>query len=160
MTVQETTPETAIPVARSAWMPPRFFLLYGLAGVALHFALGGPRLVRLPWLGAAVFTAGLGGMLWAVRCFADAGTTIKPFERTHVLVASGPYRWSRNPMYLGMVGMLVGAALALGTPGPWLAAAALAATLQLGFIRHEERALAASLGEPYARYRAEVRRWL
>ena len=154
------TADATIPVARSRWMPPMFFLLYGVAGAALHFALGGPVLLRLPWLGAVVFLSGLGVMLWGARCFARAGTTLKPFERTHMLVASGPYRFTRNPMYLGMVAMLLGTALALGTPAPWLAAAALAATLQLRFIRHEERALAASLGEPYERYRARVRRWL
>jgi protein-S-isoprenylcysteine O-methyltransferase Ste14 len=63
-------------------------------------------------------------------------------------------------MYLGMSAMLLGTALALGTPAPWLATVGLALTLQLRFIRHEERALAASLGEPYVRYGARVRRWL
>jgi protein-S-isoprenylcysteine O-methyltransferase Ste14 len=154
------TADATIPVERSRWMPPRFFLLYGIAGAALHYTLGGPVLLRLPWLGAAVFVAGLTLMLWGARCFARAGTTIKPFERTSTLVASGPYRFTRNPMYLGMLAMLLGAALALGTPAPWLATVGLALTLQRRFIRHEERALAASLGEPYARYRARVRRWL
>ena len=152
--------DATIPVARSRWMPPRFFLLYGVAGAALHFTLGGPVLLRLPWLGAAIFAAGLAVMLWAARCFARAGTTIKPFERTQILVASGPYRFTRNPMYLGLVAMLLGTALALGTPAPWLATVGLALTLQLRFIRHEERALAASLGEPYESYRRSVPRWL
>jgi protein-S-isoprenylcysteine O-methyltransferase Ste14 len=153
-------PEATIPVARSAWMPPRFFLLYGLAGVALHFALGGPVWLRAPWPGAALFTAAglLGG--WGARTFARAGTTIKPYEQTHQLVEAGPFRFTRNPMYVGMVGMLVGLAVALGSPWPWLAALALALTLQRRFIRHEERALAASLGEPYEAYRRRVRRWL
>jgi len=159
MTTQEEDAET-VPVARSGWMPPRFFLLYGVAGAALHFALGGPPLLRLPWLGAAVFAAGLGMMLWGVRCIAAARTTIKPYERSHTLVESGPYRFTRNPIYLGLVAMLAGTALALGTLAPWLATVALAATLHLRFIRHEERALAASLGEPYERYRRSVRRWL
>ena len=159
MIMPPDAPDT-IPVARSAWMPPRFFLLYGLAGLALHFGAGGPVLLRLPWLGAALFAAGLAIMLWGARTFAVAGTTIKPFERTHTLVATGPFRFTRNPMYLGMVAMLLGAALALGTPGPWLAAALLAATLRFRFIRNEERALAASLGEPYEDYRRRVRRWL
>lgn len=160
MTTRGLDEASTIPVARSGWMPPRFFLLYGVAGAALHFAFGGPVLLRLPWLGAAIFAAGLAVMLWAARCFASAGTTLKPFERTHALVEAGPFRFTRNPMYLGLVAMLLGTALALGTPAPWLAAAALAATLQLRFIRHEERALAASLGESYERYRARVRRWL
>jgi protein-S-isoprenylcysteine O-methyltransferase Ste14 len=154
------TADASIPVARSRWMPPRLFLLYGAAGAGLHFALPAPVLLRLPWLGAAVAAAGAGLAVWGERSFAAAGTTVKPFERSRVLVTSGPYRFTRNPMYLGLVSMLVGLALALGTPAPWAAAAAMAATLQLRFIRNEERALAASLGEPYQRYRERVRRWL
>lgn len=157
-----TPPDDAhtIPVPRSPWMPPLFVLLYGLAGIAAHFGGVGPVALRVPWLGAALFAAGLAVMLWGARTFSAAGTTIKPFERTHQLVAAGPYRFTRNPMYLGMVAMLLGAALALGTPGPWLAALALALTLHFRFIRNEERALAASLGAPYEDYRRRVRRWL
>jgi protein-S-isoprenylcysteine O-methyltransferase Ste14 len=151
---------STIPVARSGWMPPRFFLLYGLAGIALHFGAGGPVLPRLPWLGVGLLVAGAALAMWGERTFARVGTTIKPFERTHQLVASGPFRFTRNPMYLSLVGMLAGAALVMGTPGPWLAALALALTLRFRFIANEERALAASLGEPYERYRKRVRRWL
>ncbi len=152
--------DATIPVARSRWMPPRFFLLFLLAGIGLHFALGGPVLLRLLWLGAALIVAGGALALWGERTFARAGTTIKPFERTHQLVASGPFRFTRNPMYLGLVTMLLGIALWLGTPAPWLAALALALTLRFRFIANEERALAASLGEPYERYCRSVRRWL
>jgi len=152
--------EATVPVPHSAWMPPRFFLLFGLAGALLHYLVGGPLLLRLPWLGAALAAAGLGVMLWGVRTFAAAKTTIKPYEKSRVVVKDGPYRFTRNPMYLGMVSMLGGLALALGTAGPWAALVALAATLQLRFIRNEERALAAALGEPYERYRRTVRRWL
>jgi protein-S-isoprenylcysteine O-methyltransferase Ste14 len=157
-----TLPDDArtIPLPRSPWMPPRFFLLLGVLGVAAHFALGGPTLLRLPWLGAALLLAGAGLAFWGERTFAKAGTTIKPFERTYVLVEEGPFRFTRNPMYLSLVAMLAGAALALGTPGPWLAALALALLLHFRFIRNEERALGASLGEPYERYRRRVRRWL
>jgi protein-S-isoprenylcysteine O-methyltransferase Ste14 len=157
-----TSPDDArtIPLPRSPWMPPRFFLLLALLGVAVHFALGGPVWLRLPWLGAALLVAGAALVVWGERAFAAAGTTIKPFERTHRLVESGPFRFTRNPMYLSLVTMLVGAALVLGTPAPWLAALALAGILHFRFVRNEERALAASLGEPYERYRRRVRRWL
>lgn len=154
------TADLTIPVARSRWMPPRLFLLYGAVGAALHFALPAPVLLRVLWVGAAVAVAGAALALWGERTFARAGATIKPFERSAVLVTSGPFRFTRNPMYLGLVSMLVGLALALGTPAPWAAAALMAATLQLRFIRNEERALAASLGEPYQRYRQSVRRWI
>jgi protein-S-isoprenylcysteine O-methyltransferase Ste14 len=76
------------------------------------------------------------------------------------VVEAGPFRFSRNPMYLGMVVALTGAALALGTPGPWLAALAMALLLRIRFIANEERALEASLGEAYLSYKRRVRRWL
>jgi protein-S-isoprenylcysteine O-methyltransferase Ste14 len=154
------TADLTVPVAPSRWMPPRLFVLYGLAGAALHFLLPAPILLRLVWLGAAVALAGVALAVWGERTFARAGATIKPFERSRVLVTSGPFRFTRNPMYLGLVSMLVGLALALGTPAPWAAALLMFLTLRLRFIRNEERALAASLGEPYQRYRASVRRWL
>jgi protein-S-isoprenylcysteine O-methyltransferase Ste14 len=154
------TADATIPVARSSWMPPRLFLLFALAGIALHFVAGGPVLLRLPWLGAALLVVGAALAVWGERTFAAAGTTLKPFERTYQLVESGPFRFTRNPMYLGLVAMIAGPALVLGTLAPWLAAVALALTLRLRFIRNEERALAASLGEPYERYRRRVRRWL
>ena len=152
--------DAAIPVAHTRWLPPQLFLLYGLAGVVFHFTVYGPRLLRMRWTGGAVLVLGAALTLWGARTFARAGTTIKPFERTTRLVANGPFRFSRNPMYLGLVVMLLGSALALGTIGPWTGALALAVTLQLRFIRHEERALSASLGEPYERYRKSVRRWI
>jgi protein-S-isoprenylcysteine O-methyltransferase Ste14 len=160
VTATEAEDARTIPVARSGWMPPRFFLLYGGAGIALHFALRGPVLLRLPWLGVALLVAGAALALWGERTFAAAGTTIKPFERTYQLVEAGPFRFTRNPMYLSMVGILVGAALLMGTPAPWLAALALAPTLHFRFIRNEERALVASLGEPYQDYLRRVRRWI
>jgi protein-S-isoprenylcysteine O-methyltransferase Ste14 len=152
--------DATIPIAQTRWLPPQLFLLCGLAGVVFHFTVYGPRLLRMRWTGGAVLVLGAALTLWGARTFALAGTTIKPFERTTRLVANGPFRFSRNPMYLGLVVMLLGSALALGTIGPWTAALALGLTLQLRFIRHEERALAASLGTPYERYRKSVRRWL
>jgi protein-S-isoprenylcysteine O-methyltransferase Ste14 len=117
-------------------------------------------LLRQPWVGAALAAFGLALALWGERTFAAHGATIKPFERSRVLVTSGPFRFTRNPMYLSLVLMLVGLALVLGTPAPWSAAVLLALTLHFRFIRNEERALGASLGEPYARYRERVRRWI
>lgn len=152
--------DATIPVARSAWLPPHYYALYTLAGVVLHFAVGGPRWLHLPWLGLALLGPGGALTVWAARTFTAAGTTLKPFERTHELVVTGPYRFTRNPMYLGLVTMLSGTALCLATPALWLAALALPVTLQVRFVRHEERALAASLGEPYERYRRGVRRWI
>jgi protein-S-isoprenylcysteine O-methyltransferase Ste14 len=150
----------AVPIAPTRWLPPRFLWLFLALGAAAHFALGGPVLLRSLALGPALFAGGIALALWGSREFAAAGTTILPTERTARLVESGPFRWSRNPMYLGLVVALGGAALALGTPGPWLAPLALALVLRFRFVANEERALEATLGAPYLDYTRRVRRWL
>jgi protein-S-isoprenylcysteine O-methyltransferase Ste14 len=149
-----------VPIAATRWLPPRFFWLFLALGVAAHFALGGPLLLRSFAFGVALLSAGVGLAFWGAREFASEGATILPTERSTRLVVSGPFRYSRNPMYLGFVVALTGAALLLGTPGPWLAPVAMALLLRFRFIANEERALTASLGTAYLAYRRRVRRWL
>jgi protein-S-isoprenylcysteine O-methyltransferase Ste14 len=149
-----------VPLAPTRWLPPQFFALFLALGVAAHFALGGPVLLRSPWLGAPLAALGVALAIWGRRTFARAGAAIRPTERSTSLVTHGPFRFSRNPMYLGIVLALAGLALVLGTAPPWLAALALALLLRFRFIANEERALELSLGEPYLEYKRRVRRWL
>jgi protein-S-isoprenylcysteine O-methyltransferase Ste14 len=149
-----------VPLAPTRWLPPRFFALALALGVAAHFVLGGPRWLRAPWIGAATFAVGLALALSGSRTFAHVGAAIKPTERSTLLVTEGPFRFSRNPMYLGMILALTGVALVLGTPAAWLAVLGMALLLRFRFIANEERALAVSLGEPYLAYQRRVRRWL
>jgi len=150
----------AIPLAPTGWLPPRFFVLLLALGSAAHLMLGGPALLRAAWLGAPLVLLGVALALWGSRTFAGAGAAIRPTERSTLLVTQGPFRFSRNPMYLGMIVTLAGVALVLGSPAPWLAALAMALLLRFRFIANEERALAVSLGEPYLAYKRRVRRWL
>ena len=152
--------ERGVPLAPTRWLPPRFFWLLLALGASAHVALGGPVLLRSMVVGSVLFAAGIGLALWGARTFAAAGATILPTERSTHIVETGPFRFSRNPMYLGMVVALTGAALALGTPVPWLAPIAMALLLRFRFIANEERALEASLGEAYLAYKRRVRRWL
>ena len=120
-----------------------------------------------PW-GAGGGRAGLalavgGGALtaWAVFAFRRASTTIHPLKPSEAssLVVAGPNRWSRNPMYLGMLLVLTGWGLWLGGGISLLGVAAAWAWLRWLQIAPEERALAARFGGDYARYCARVRRW-
>jgi protein-S-isoprenylcysteine O-methyltransferase Ste14 len=77
-----------------------------------------------------------------------------------VLVTSGWYRITRNPMYLGMVVVLCGVALMAGSVGAWLPLPAFIAVIHYRFIRGEERFLEEIFGQPYRDYRARVRRWI
>ncbi len=109
----------------------------------------------------AFLLAGVIG-LPALRAFRRADTTIDPvrIDRASVLVTSGIYRVSRNPMYVSLTLMLVAWALWLG--GPWVSAGPVLLALWLDRfqIRPEERIMSARFGADYDRYRTEVRRWL
>lgn len=147
---------------RGGPLPPTFFLGALIAMLALHlllpvarFADGWWRLAGLaPLVGGAAFAAG------PSRVFDRAGTTVKPFDEPSVLVTGGWYHVSRNPMYVGLVLILVGCAALLGTLGPVAVIPAFAWLLDRRFVRPEEAALEDAFGEEYRAYRARVRRWL
>ena len=73
---------------------------------------------------------------------------------------SGPYRFTRNPMYLGMTTALTGVAILLGTLTPFLLIPLFAAWIDFRFISREETMLVGTFGEEYERFRREVRRWI
>jgi protein-S-isoprenylcysteine O-methyltransferase Ste14 len=109
--------------------------------------------------GALLFVAGAAIMLAAAGLFRRLGTNAPPSRPTTQIATTGPYRWSRNPMYLAMA--LVYAGLAIGFDGP-IAFALLPfvlMTIQTQVIKREERYLEAKFGEEYRRYKARVRRW-
>jgi protein-S-isoprenylcysteine O-methyltransferase Ste14 len=131
----------------------------GLAAQAVKPLPLAPRALARP-LGAllAVGSIVLGG--WAARTMRQAGTPVEPWEPSTALVTDGPYRFSRNPIYLAMT--LLGAGIALLANAGWVLAGALAAAVvvEKGVIEREEPYLQRRFGERYAAYRARVRRWL
>ena len=143
-------------------LPPSCFLGGLVAAVALHFALPLAPVLAFPWrwVGVMPVAVGLALNLLADGAFKRVQTTVQPFEESSQLVTGGVFRVSRNPMYLGMVLVVAGVALLLGTAGPWLAAAGLAVALDRAFIGPEERMLAATFGQEWESYRRRVRRWI
>ncbi|NTH80778.1 isoprenylcysteine carboxylmethyltransferase family protein [Agrobacterium rhizogenes] len=110
--------------------------------------------------GVLLFVAGVAMMLAAAGLFRRLGTNAPPTQPTTLIVTTGPYRWTRNPMYLAMA--LIYAGLAIGFNGP-IALALLPLVLiiiQTQVIAREERYLEAKFGDEYRRYKVEVRRWL
>ena len=112
--------------------------------------------------GVLLIAAGVLVAVLGVLEFRRAGTTVNPLspERASNVVTSGVYRWSRNPMYLGMASVLAGLALAVGSGTGLLVTAGFCAYLSRFQIAPEERRLLEAFGEPYARYLRQVRRWL
>jgi protein-S-isoprenylcysteine O-methyltransferase Ste14 len=149
----------------SRWLhvrAPRIAQGLGLLALAGHAALWG---FEAPWGrsvpgGAALLAAGLGWVLWAAWLFRRADTAIRPTDAPRILVDEGPYRFGRNPMYLGMTVAMLGIGLALGSPFMAAAAIAFAAVVHRVHIPFEEAQLQRAFGGWYIDYAATVRRWL
>ena len=143
-------------------LPPTYFLASLGLMAALAFALPLADILSWPWrvLGAAPIAAGVWLNLAADRAFRARGTTVRPFERSSALVTDGVFRISRNPMYLGMILILVGVAMLTGSLSPFLVAAGFAAIIETRFIPVEERMLAETFGEAWTAYSGRTRRWL
>lgn len=127
------------------------------AGWAMEFRLPALRPVAL-----GVALAGIAAEASGVVSFRRAQTTMNPLtpEKTTRLVVTGIYRWTRNPMYLGLLLWLVAWALLLRNAPAWGVLPLFVLTMNRLQIAPEERAMAALFGAEYAAYRARVRRWV
>jgi protein-S-isoprenylcysteine O-methyltransferase Ste14 len=130
--------------------------------VLFHYLVPVTMVVVRPYsyLGAVVMSLGLGVMTWASMRFRKEGTGFQLRGGGSVLVTSGPFRFSRNPMYLGMLIWLIGLAVLLGSLIAFLFPVLLFLLANFLFIPLEERRLEQVLGEQYAGYKRRVRRWL
>jgi protein-S-isoprenylcysteine O-methyltransferase Ste14 len=143
-------------------VPPVYFLVALLLMVFLHRVAPWAQLLEAPYRYAGIVIAGiaLGLGAWAAALFRRAGTNIRPFMPSTALVVSGPYKLTRNPMYLGMAGILLGAAVFMGSLTPFVVIPAFMALIAERFIIPEEGKLEAAFGRDYTDYKARVRRWL
>ncbi len=144
-------------------VPPPLWYLVGLAiGWFISVRFGVPlipEMIRWP-LGALCILAGIAFFAPAVAAFARAKTSVIPILPTTALVKSGPYRFTRNPMYVGLAFEIVGISLVTN----WLWAIAVLPVILVAVyfaaIRPEERFLEEMFGADYSGYRSRVRRWL
>jgi protein-S-isoprenylcysteine O-methyltransferase Ste14 len=142
--------------------PPLLFLVTALAGGAAHFLFPidlSPHLaLRIAGAGLALTAGGLATRAWIQM--ATAGTNVRPDKPTTAIVASGPYRFTRNPMYVSLCLLNLGIGLLWCDLVPIALTLPFAVVLQAGVIAREERYLEAKFGEAYTAYRRRVRRWL
>jgi len=99
-------------------------------------------------------------MLNPVRAFKRANTGAIPFSKSTALVTTGMYRFTRNPMYLGMALILAATAVKLGSLGGWIPIPLFIAVIHHQFVRNEEIFLTAIYGDDYRNYCNQVRRWI
>lgn len=158
-------PEAAAPGTDTSGIrvpPPLYYVAGFLAGVALELALP----TAWPPAGVRVIVTVLAVGTWlaldgaAMLNFRRAGTSMVPMNPTTALVTSGPYRLTRNPMYLGMACLYVAFAFAFGVIWALALLPAVLVIVDRFVIGREEPYLERRFGQAYRDYKARVRRWL
>jgi protein-S-isoprenylcysteine O-methyltransferase Ste14 len=153
------TTDTANVIIR----PPIAWAVAVLVGLALNWFLPLPFIlaaVPAGWLGTMVFALALALVAWAIATITRAGSNVPTSLATTTIVDTGPYRFTRNPIYLGMVLGLIGLAIAFNSLWLLLTPVPFALAIRYGVVAREEAYLERKFGDVYRRYRARVRRWL
>ena len=110
--------------------------------------------------GSVVLLVGLAMLVFAGGLFKQADTDLIPFREVRALVTTGVYRYTRNPMYLGMALVLLGCAIVLGVATAFVVPVVFVVIIQYRFILPEEQLLRELFPEDFPRYCQQVRRWI
>jgi protein-S-isoprenylcysteine O-methyltransferase Ste14 len=142
--------------------PPLLFVSTLVAGWLLHLGFPQRLLSALPArvLGVALVVAAFLLAAWARRAMVRAGTNVDPREPTLAIVTEGPFRHSRNPLYLSLIVFYLGGVLLIDGLAPLLLIVPLLLVLHFGIVRREEQYLEGKFGDVYRAYRVRVRRYL
>ena len=155
----DDTADTAQVIIR----PPLAWGLAIIAGLALNWLVPLPFLpADLPtgWLGTIVFVLALALGVWAIVTMTRAGSNVPTNLPTTTIVESGPYRFTRNPIYLGMSLGLIGLAIVFDNLWLLMMLMPFALVIRYGVVAREEAYLERKFGDVYRGYRSRVRRWL
>lgn len=141
---------------------PEYFNLFIPSAIVLHFVIPIRRIIYPPVNipGLALIVLGLGLNAWSVRTMNRADTTTRFNESPDLLLLEGPFSFSRNPIYLSGVMVLMGIAIFLGSLITFVFPAILFLILDRVYIPAEERTLETLFGPAYLVYKAQVRRWV
>lgn len=142
--------------------PPSYFFFYLITSVLLHFLFPAIQIINEPitFSGWLFIIAGSGLNIWADRLFKKHKTTVKPDEKPSMLIDYGPFRISRNPMYLGMAIILLGVGIVLGTLTAFVGTILFVITMNYCFIPKEEKKMQETFAVQYEKYITRIRRWI
>jgi len=142
--------------------PPIYFLIALVAMVLLNAFAPIGNWLYYPWryLGIIVIIFGFSLSLGSGIFFRKLGTNPRPGIQANVLVTKGPFRFTRNPMYLGLIAMLVGVSILLGSFSPPIVIPIIFWILHTQFVLQEEKWMESWFGESYLEYKSKTPRWL
>jgi protein-S-isoprenylcysteine O-methyltransferase Ste14 len=143
-------------------LPPTYLLVAIILILALHFTFPVATIVQIPLnlLGLIPLMIGVALNLIADRDFKRNQTTVKPYEESRTLLTDGVYRYSRHPMYLGFVLILLGTTILLGSISPYIVVIVFTFLMEIVFIKVEEKMLSETFQEEWRQYTSKVRRWI
>ena len=143
--------------------PPIAWALAAVVGLGLDWLYPLPFVpASIPgrWIGGVVFAAAFALAIWAIVTIRRAGTAVETVKPTTTIVASGPFRFTRNPIYLGMMLGLIGLAVAFNSLWILVTLIPFFFLLRYGVVAREETYLERKFGDVYPGYKSRVRRWL
>ena len=147
---------------KSGILPPTYFIISLLLSVGLHFVFPVKKVIYPPYtyLGIVFIIFGIVLNIWSDSLFKKKKTTVKPYENPAEIETSGPFRISRHPMYLGMVAILLGVAIVLGSLITFVFPVLFVILMEIMFIPLEEKNIEKVFGKKYLEYKKKVRRWI
>ncbi len=142
--------------------PPLIYLGFLALGLALDWLWPNPLLSEMLRyiLGGALIGLGFALALASIRCFKAAGTNFDTQKPATAILSDGPYRISRNPIYVGLTAAYAGIGIALDAPSVWVLLIPTLVVMHYGVILREERYLERKFGKEYLDYKSSVRRWI
>ena len=143
-------------------IPPVYLLITLVLMWLLQYFLPVYQYLHEPvtYLGIVLVFCGIVISAVSVGMFKKADTGIEPFDEATALITAGFYRYTRNPMYLGMFLMLFGVAFLLGGVGALFPIPIFFLIIRNHFVLGEERFMEAVFGQQYLEYKSAVRRWI
>ncbi len=150
------------PIVRfSRIYPPHYLAISVIIILALDVSVTDDIFTGwIPYLGLVPVLLGLCMTGYAALQFKRAKTNLVPFSESTTLVIKGLYRYTRNPMYVGMTLLLIGLAFLTNTPYGWLVVIVFPIIIHRLFIIKEEQQMIDTFGNEYLDYRERVRRWI
>lgn len=143
-------------------LPPVYFNILIPLAILLHYIMPIKRIIQPPanTIGLLLIVIGLGLNVWSSQILRESKTSIAYQDASDHLVLEGPFRFSRNPIYLSGIILLFGIALLLGSLITFVFPTVLLLILEWLYIPIEERMLEDTFGSSYLDYKTRVRRWI
>ena len=143
-------------------LPPTYLYIAIILIFLFHLILPVAHVLEMPWNLVGLIPLILGAVLNLIadNAFKRYQTTVKPFQESNALITDGVYRFSRHPMYLGFVLILIGLSLLIGSISPYIVVIVFAVLMDVVFIRVEESMLEVKFQDEWKEYRSKVRRWI